>query len=312
MNKSNKSENKNALIFLLIPTIMVILGYFLIEVPYPPYQTDIHLAQIPLFLGLILLFIGFVLNKDLIGKKLKIYGWLIFAFFWSRMPYFLYTSEDRDIFNAVVCIMGVFVLCYLAYHEWLSIKRKEDLSCLNWIAGASSIAGLIYFIIEMTPIKQNLINIVASQSGALLNSITGDVIINAPHIFYREAGVQIIFACTAIQAMVVFVGMILALSKITFNRKISGLLITILPIYILNVGRNALVIFLVGNKITDFYMAHNVITKIGALFVMIGLLLLLVKLIPEILDEILSITELPKRNGPLEKFISKTLFGKNK
>ena len=61
-----------------------------------------------------------------------------------------------------------------------------------------------------------------------------------------------------------------------------------------------MVTFLVGNEITDFNIAHNIIAKVGALIVLILLIYIVIKIIPEILDEIICLIDLPKRNGPLE------------
>lgn len=314
--KKDNDDKKVAFAFILIPTIMVIIGYFVLAVPYPPSKTDILLAQIVLFSGLILLAIGFILNRREIGKKIKIAGWITFAFFWSLMPSFLYFSEGEDIFNAAVCIIGVYVLVYLAYHEWLSLKRSEEISCLNWIAGASSAAGLIYFGLEHSFLGKELLRIVAEQSAGTLNLIMGNTTMiheaGRFNIYYHGSYVvTIIFACTALQAMVIFIGMIGALPKVDVKRKIIGLLITLIPIYILNLLRNAMVGWLMGENITDFHMAHNVISKAGALITLIILLFILIKIIPEIFDEIICLTELPKRNGPLEKMF-KRIIGRSK
>ena len=313
-DKSIPSDNKVALAFFLIPTIMLIVGYFIF--PYPPTQFAIDLIKIPMFLGLILLIVGFHWKERGTGIKIKIAGWLTFAFFWSAMPSFLYFSEGEDVFNAVVCILGVYVLVYLAYHEWLSLKRNEEISCLNWIAGASSAAGLIYFGLEHSFLGVELLRIVAEQSAGTLNLIMGDTVMISEmgrfNIFYHGSYVvSIIFACTALQAMVIFIGMIGALPKVDLKRKVIGLLITLIPIYILNLLRNAMVGWLIGENITDFHMAHNVISKAGALVTLIILLFLLIKIIPEIFDEIICLTELPKRNGPMEKMF-KNIFGRSK
>jgi len=314
-NIGEKTEDdKVAFIFILIPTIMLIIGYFIF--PYPPTQFAIDLIKIPMFLGLILLGVGFLWRVKNTGKKIKIAGWLVFAFFWSAMPSFLYFSEGEDIFNAVVCILGIYVLVYLAYHEWLSLKRNEEISCLNWIAGASSAAGLIYFGLEHSFLGTELLRIVAEQSAGTLNLIMGDTVMISEmgrfNIFYHgNYVVTIIFACTALQAMVIFIGMIGALPKVDLKRKVIGLLITLIPIYILNLLRNAMVGWLIGENITDFHMAHNVISKAGALITLIILLFLLIRIIPEIFDEIICLTELPKRNGPMEKMF-KNIFGRSK
>jgi len=260
-----------------------------------------------MFIAPILLGIGFFIKKQGISNNLKILGWMVFAFYWSTQPAKLYISEGGDVFNSGVCIIGVFVLSYIAYHEWLSIKRKEEISCLNWIAGAAFLAGIIYFGIERTPIELWLREVVAQHSGWFLEVVTGEIVHvggeNNLYITYKSGIVYLIFACTAVQAMVIFVGMILPLPKVGIKRKIVGLVITLIPVYILNFMRNAMVSFLIGNEIVDFNVAHNGIAKIGALITLIILLLLLIKLIPEILDEIFCLADLRKRDGPLEKTV---------
>lgn len=312
----NTEKTSVGFLFLIIPTIMLIVGYFIY--PYPAPESSTMLLQIPMFLGLILILVGFIgeIGKYEFGKVVKIFGWMVFAFYWATQPATLYLSEEGDIFNTVVCIIGVYVLCYIAYHEWLSFERKEYVSCLNWIAGASAIAGLIYFIIERTSLEPWLVEEVARESAIVLDTIIGNaelVIVNGRPDIYLDGhyAVTIIFACTAIQAMVLFVGMIVALPKVDMKRKIIGLVITIIPIYILNLFRNAMVTFLVGRNITDFFMAHNVISKAGALITLIILLYFVIKLMPEIFDEIMCLIDLHKRDGPLEK-AAKKIFGRKK
>ncbi|KYK22141.1 hypothetical protein AYK24_08495 [Thermoplasmatales archaeon SG8-52-4] len=301
-----------ASLFVIIPTLMLIFGYIINPTPYPPDNVYIFI-HVLIVISLVLLGAGFFLNKKSIGKKLKITGWLVFALYWSTQPATLYISEGGDIFNAVLCIVGVFALSYIAYHGWISSKRNEDIKCLNWIAGAAFIAGIIYFGAERTPLELWLRQVVAAHSGQFLELVTGETVIIGGeenlNIIYKDSIIYLIFACTAVQAMVIFVGIILPLQNVDIKRKIFGLIITVIPVYILNFMRNALVCFLVGNNITDFNIAHNVIAKIGALITLIILLLILIKIIPEIMDEINCIIDLKNRNGPLENFIKK-IFGK--
>lgn len=312
MEKNNQKKESIiiASLFILIPTIFLVTWYYFF--PYELSSSISFFLQIPMFLGLIFLLVGFFIKKIPLGNILKILGWIIFAFYWAAQPSTLYFGEEGDIFNAAVCVIGVYVLFYIAYHEWLSIERNKNVSCLNWIAGASGIAGLIYFVIERTFIADLLIKEVAWESASVLNLIVGNSSANGDVIFLDGSYVvTIIFACTAIQSMVIFVGMIGALPKIDIKRKIIGLLITVIPIYVLNLFRNALVTFLVGRNITDFNMAHNVISKAGSLAALIILLLIVVKIIPEVLNEILCLVDLHKRNGPIEKSI-KSVFGRKK
>lgn len=306
MENSKSSGNIVVSLFIIIPIIFVILGLWFF--PYPISEEVRELLPIPLFGSLILLAIGFLFKKQEITHKLKIAGWIILAFYWSTQPNTLYFGEDHDFVNAFLCIAGVFILCYMAYHEWLSIKRNEEIECLNWFAGVASIAGFIYFIVELTPLAPWLIDVVAAHSGWLLNLFTGTVEVYGPNIYYNDAfAVNIIFACTAVQSMVIFVGMILPLQNVGMKKKIYGLLVTVLPIYFLNMARNAIIAYLLAEDATSFYVAHNIIGKGGSLLALVILLFIVIRVVPEIFDEILALTDLSKRNGPLEKAIKKAI-----
>jgi archaeosortase A len=305
-----KNNGRVVISFFLIPTIMLIFGYVLF--PFPPSSLAKQLSFIPLFLGLILLGIGFFFKGKNTAITLKIVGWGMVAFFWATMPSFLYFSEGGDVFNAAVCIIGIYVLIYLAYHEWLSLKRNNYVSCLNWIAGGTFFAGIIYFTIEngiIPGLKDWLIELVAAQSTDLLHLFGINASRNQDLIIYNNMPVTIIFACTAIQSMVLFIGMIGALSRVNMKRKALGLLVTVFPIYFLNLVRNAGVVFMVGSGMVSFEIAHNVIGKTGSLLALIVLLFVTFKIVPELYDEIVGIIDLPKRKGPVELFIGR-LVGK--
>ena len=275
MEKTNYLNNNFYWIFLILPTLYIILGLIFFTYPSPDIIKEI--IAIPLFLGLILLFIGFLTKKELLGSKIKILGWIIFSFYWATRINTLYYAEQQDFVNAALCIIGIYVLFYFAYHEWLSIKINEKKNSLNWIAGASSISGLIYFIIELTPLGIFLIELVATQSAALLDIFVNEVNVNGRYITYELAYIRIIFACTAVQSMVIFLGMIIPLNNVENKRKIYGLMVTIIPVYFLNLIRNAGITYLIGANITDFYIAHNLIGKGGSLIALIILLLIVVK-----------------------------------
>jgi len=307
---SEKNNGRVVLSFFLIPGMMLIFGYVLF--PYPPSLLARQLSFIPLFLGLILFGIGFFFKRKNTASTLKIVGWGMVAFFWATMPSFLYFSEGGDVFNAAVCIIGVYVLIYIAYHEWLSVQRNNHVSCLNWIAGGTFLAGIIYFTIEngiLPGLKDWLIEFVAAQSTDLLHLFGVNASRNQALIIYNNTPVTIIFACTAVQSMVLFVGMIGALSRVNMKRKALGLLVTVVPIYLLNLVRNAGVVFMVGSGMVSFELAHNVIGKAGSLLALIVLLFVTFKLVPELYDEIVGIIDLPKRRGPVELFIG-WLMGK--
>jgi len=305
--KNNDESKLTAFMFVLVPTLFVIIGIFYF--PHRYTDAELNLISIPLFISLIFLGIGALFKKEKISNILKIIGWVGFAFFWSTQINALFYGEEGDYVNAFICSAGLYFFMYFAYHEWLSIKRNEKIGCLNWLAGATAISGFIYFGIELTPLEMWLREVVAAQSGWVLNLVVGGGVETiGVNIRYGDASVFIIFACTGIQAMVLFVGMILPLSKASFKNRFYGLLITVVPVYFLNLLRNALVVFLVAANGPDyFWMAHNVIGKGGGLIVLIILLFFVIKILPEIFDEINSVIDLPKRNGPIERVFSKML-----
>jgi len=306
MERNRKQENISAFLFIILPIVFTIIGAMFFPVAHPGEERlTATISSIPLFIGLILLLIGFLFHKERIAIKIKIIGWVFFAFFWSTQINSLYFGVDGDIVNLFLCIVGIFVLFYLVYHEWLSLIRKEKISCLNWAAGAAAIAGLIYFVVEKTPLEMWLREVVAAQSAALLNFFTGGVVVDGIHISYELAHIEIIFACTAVQSMVIFVGMMIPLAGVSKKKRAYGLLVTVVPVYFLNLIRNALVTFLVGKNGHDYFgTAHNVIGKGGSLIALIVLIFIVIKIVPEVFDEIICLTDLPKRNGPLEKFVN--------
>jgi archaeosortase A (PGF-CTERM-specific) len=304
MERFNTLDKIVASLFFIVPIILIIIGIIFFE--YPLSEEINLILSIPLFSSLIILLIGFLIKKEKISHFIKIIGWILFAFFWSTQPNTLYFGEDGDIVNAFIAVVGVLILFYLAYHEWLSYKIDEDINCLNWAAGVAAIAGIIYFGIDLTPLAMQLREIVAAQSGGLLNFFTGEVIVDGVDIRYKFAFIELIFACTAVQSMVLFVGMILSLKKVNAKKKIYGLLVTVVPIYFLNLIRNALVVYLTGEYGVGFFStAHNVIGKGGSLIALVLLLFIVIKILPEIFDEIICLTDLYKRNGPFERFLGK-------
>jgi len=305
-----QDNDRFSVIFFILPTLFIIIG--LLFFPFP-LSDEIELPLLLLLFGsLLILGIGFLIKKEQIAGKLKIIGWFLFAFYWSTRINSLYFAEGEDIVTAFLCIAGIYVLFYIAYHEWLSLKKGEKLDCLNWAAGAAAIAGLIYFGVEKTPLAQWLIDVVAVQSGLLLNVFIGNVEVHQSSIYYEGRFiVNIIFACTAVQSMVLFVGLILPLKNVIIKRKFYGLIMTVVPIYFLNLIRNASVAYLVKDNPDFFFMAHNVIGKGGSLIALVILLLIVIKVLPELFDEIIHLIDLYKRDGPVERFFSK-YFGRKK
>ena len=299
-------------LFFLVPTTMLIAGLLFFSFPLTDLQRNA--LFFPLFGGLILLGLGFFMN-DANGSILKTSGWILFSFYWATQPNTLFYYEGGDIVNAVICGIGVYVLFYFAYREWIGKNNKKNLPCVNWVAGATFIAGIIYFSFDNMPyLKDGLINIVTKQSAWLLSLFSDKIKVDGSLIWFGYnyemmeklgsygATAQIIFACTAIQSMLLFIGMITALRGTSVKSRVYALLATVPTIYVLNLIRNAGVVFLSGSQIMNMNIAHNFIGKAGSLIALIILVFLVFKILPELYDYIICLFDLPKQDGPIERY----------
>ncbi len=108
--------------------------------------------------------------------------------------------------------------------------------------------------------------------------------------------VSFILACSGLQSMIVFVGAIVALGSVEWSRRIRALFIAIPTIHILNVFRNAGIVWLTDNYtewsilgMGMFEFAHSYAAKFGSLFAMFLMALALFDLLPELHSNIMRI-----------------------
>lgn len=288
-------------LFFIPPTIALILAHFLV---INLSMESLNFITTPfLFLSLFIIGAGYLTEKR-IKHVILCYGWLLFSIYWATQPEILYYKGEGDIVNAIFCIAGVYFLSYIAYHEWLSYEKNEGLQSLNFLAGATFFAGLLYFVFEKIEVVGGmLIKLVAQQTASIMNFIgynvtTGDVrygmVTYVPVYFNGHESVQLILACTGLQSIAVFIGVFTAINS-DYSKRIKGFLITVPTIYILNLIRNAGVIYGIEILGISFYLMHNVIGKIGSLVALIILAFITFDMVPEVYHNISALFDLPKR-----------------
>jgi exosortase/archaeosortase family protein len=144
-------------------------------------------------------------------------GFILFGIFWlTQVPHFI---EIDDTVNAGMAALAFPLFLYFAYHEYLNHKWKEELIPTRFFAGVSFVSGMLYYIIEKVEIfSKGLIYIVAVKSVWILNAFgypggVGEFDYIPP---YNELGlditsssVYIILACTGIQAIAMFIGIVI-------------------------------------------------------------------------------------------------------
>ncbi len=260
-----------------------------------------------------------------IGHNFNIIGWLCLGFFWwIQVEHYIII---KDPINALFCAAAVPFFGYLAYHEYQSILWNVKYEPLRWLAAMTVIAGGIYFFVERVPLLSGwLIHLIAEQSIWILNVLDLETTLGALDYgegsrWYRPSSehqevrvsvegeswqhvdaptVNIVLACTALQSMIIFVGGVIC-TKAPYDRRFYAFLATVPPIYILNLIRNAGVIWLTYEHVwgdDTFFWAHAVVGKVGSLIALIFLAIAVFHFLPEMQDSILGVIDLPLREAP--------------
>ena len=299
--------------------------------------TDLSiLAEILVIGSLVILSLGYffsskthvILGKKFpvkIGHNLNIVGWLLLGFFWwIQVEHYILVNDPV---NGFFCALAMPFFGYLAIHEYLSIRWNSKYEPLRWLAAMTVVAGGIYFFVERVPILSGwLIQVVAEQSIWILNSFDfstslGSLDYGEGSRYYRpvseneevqisvEAGdwrspdsisVSIVLACTALQSMIIFVGGVVC-TKAPLKRRFYAFLATVPAIYLLNLIRNAVVIWLTYEHIwgdDTFFLAHSVLGKVGSLIALVFLAIAVFHFLPEMQESILGVIDLPLRKAP--------------
>ncbi|MFW6176605.1 MAG: archaeosortase A [Thermoplasmatota archaeon] len=267
----------------------------------------LEIFDVFLWIGIITLLIGYIFKFHF--HKFRMIGFSLIGIFWvGEVPYYIHIN---DYVNASLSFLALPLFVYFAYHEYLSKKWNEDPEVMKFLAGSISIASLIYFGIQRIPaISGFLIRLVAEQTTWMTDLMgysfnAGAVEYAGNPLFYRVnhetiyvpiegSGINIILACTALQTLAA-AGALLYVTKAERIVKIKSMLLVLPTIYLANIFRNAMVIYLTNEGIVSFDLAHNEIAKTGSVILLIVLLLLVFEMMPQFHENIMSVITLYKR-----------------
>ena len=230
-----------------------------------------------LWLSLILLLASAFIDADIVAFL----GWATFGLYWLQQPFHYLDIEDY--FNAMLTLVAAFFCIYIAIV--ILIKGKSQAS--SWAGYAAAICGLIYYpFAELEPLRFWLISHTTTITAELLQAFSIPVSMDGWNVLILNGrSVEIILACTAIESIALFAGVIVSVNA-PVKRRLAALIASVLIIYILNVFRNAFVIMAYGwNWFGDdsFYVAHNIIAKLGSMIALLSVAYLVFLLLPELL-----------------------------
>jgi archaeosortase A (PGF-CTERM-specific) len=272
--------------------------------------------------GVILLFTTGALLVDRDRDQARLFttaAWGGFAVFWAQLvPWFAFSHKSYvEGFLSLAAVPACLYAGYLVY------SGRDTLFVLSRAVAAM---GLVYLPFETIPAitvmglslpapQQVLIETVAAQTGFITNLLGySPALIPGPkgymntYRFVEPSGHRleytVVLACTGLGSMAIFAGLIAAV-RAPLDRKLRAFAISIPIIYALNIARVTFIGIVFGNQYmqwfvdevlflfgaTDpyrvsFFLSDRVISQIGAVFALVGVIYLVVRELPELLTVI--------------------------
>ncbi|MDI6889151.1 MAG: archaeosortase A [Methanocellales archaeon] len=246
-------------------------------------------------------------------------GWALFTIYWAIEP--TYYLGIGDFYNATLTFLTSIFCIFIAllntkaYLSNVSKKASKKVSktlyapkvlkateSLYTITCAAAIGGVFYFsFAEVSTLNTWLIDVVTSQTVWILRSLGVLATFSGKHIFVNRYDIEIILACTGIESMALFAGVIGAVEAPT-KRRIKAFMISVPGIYLLNLLRNVFVVVASGYQWfgpvdKSFYIAHHLIAKIGSTVALLVIAYAVLRILPELVDLIADVARMFKNLG---------------
>jgi exosortase/archaeosortase family protein len=160
----------------------------------------------------------------------------------------------------------------------------------RFLTVASTIAILLYYL----PNYYLYEKIIAENSAVLVQliGIKSTVWTQGNQVFLNEFEIQRM--CTGVQVMAVFLGMIVAVPKVSWKKRILAFSIVAVSVHLANIGRIAFEIWLVYNGILPWSLVHYPTGLILGIFSVAILIIAADYFIPQIGDLAFSLIDGPK------------------
>jgi len=263
------------------------------------------------FIAICFLFMALLVHKRAVSAP----GWILIAgYCYFEADDYLAQDEYFDASLVLVLLALSLILAFIMLRPTLSERREED--SLYTLTKIALIAAVFYFpFAEITVLGDSLIFITAKLTTIVLNIFNLDVYMVPPSCIYTTdrsfhaiyQPITIILACTAIQGMVIFIGLIFGV-KAPIRRKLKAFFVSVPVIYVLNIIRDVFVSAAYfehwfGSPLDSFDFAHNWLARIFALLALIAIAYAVFKILPEALDFVDDFIAALKRSFHVHKAI---------
>ena len=176
-------------------------------------------------------------------------------------------------------------------HSKFSAQGEGDsLDITSMLTSASALGALVYFpFANFSPLNTWIIGGVASQIIWVLQYFEIPAYLKAWNMITLNGyTVEIILACTAIESIALFMGLIGAV-RAPLNRLATAFIVSVPVIYVLNLIRDVFVVVAYGEQwfgADSFVIAHNYIAKAGSGIALFAISYLVLLTLPELLGMI--------------------------
>jgi archaeosortase A (PGF-CTERM-specific) len=262
-----------------------------------------------LWLAVGLMIASSVIPRNLMVRKLVGgIGWVLFSVHWGYQP--LHYIETQDYANvgltflfALFCMFVAYIM-FREYREGALLVRKnrelvrskipppiggeKGIEITSMLTSANSLGALIYFPFASFPsLNTWIIGGVASQVVWTLQYFDIPAHMNDWNMITLNGyTVEIILACTAIESIALFMGLIGSVSA-PFRRLVAAFIVSVPVIYVLNLIRDIFVVLAYGEQwfgVNSFSIAHNYIAKAGSGVALFLISYAVLRILPELLE----------------------------
>ncbi|AAM31097.1 archaeosortase A [Methanosarcina mazei] len=233
-------------------------------------------------------------------------GWGVFSIHWGYQP--LHYIEVQDYANvALTFLFALFCLlvAYIMLREYrkgpLVLKNNREvmhlpvssqtegdpLDITSMLTSASALGALVYFpFANFSFLNTWIIGNVTSQVTWVLQYFGFPAYMKAWNMITLNGyTVEIILACTAIESIALFMGLIGSV-RAPLTRLVPAFVVSVPVIYVLNLIRDIFVVVAYGEQwfgTDSFIIAHNYIAKAGSGIALFLISYAVLKILPELL-----------------------------
>jgi archaeosortase A (PGF-CTERM-specific) len=259
--------------------------------------------------------VGLMVTSSIIPRTSKVrkliggIGWGVFSIHWGYQPlYYLEIQDYANVLLTIVIALFCLLVAYIMFREYregpIYIKNNREvvhskfsaqgesnsLDITYMLTSASALGALVYFPFANFPsLNTWIIGGVASQVLWVLQYFGIPAYMKAWNmITFNGYTVEIILACTAIESIALFMGLIGAV-RAPLSRLAMAFLVSVPVIYILNLIRDIFVVVAYGEQwfgADSFIIAHNYIAKAGSGIALFVISYAVLRILPELLEMI--------------------------